>query len=113
MREALDFEGSTYVGLVPRILAGLPTTDMEPDWTSAVAARGLRIPGKFLLVYREAGGPVRITDDSVPLPFTVLDPRTGEVVATGRRRERADPVPDPGGGPRVYLCAEDGVHQPG
>lgn len=31
-REALGFEGSRYVGLISRILDGLPFTDMVPNW---------------------------------------------------------------------------------
>ncbi len=31
-REALDYEGSNYVGLVARILDGLPFADMQPNW---------------------------------------------------------------------------------
>ena len=40
-REALDFEGSTYVGCSAKILAGLPTTDMRPDWTRVISGRAL------------------------------------------------------------------------
>ena len=39
-REALDFEGSTYVGAVGRIMRRLPFLDMEPDWTRACWAAG-------------------------------------------------------------------------
>jgi hypothetical protein len=106
-REAVGFEGSTYVGLVPRILAGLPTTDMAPDWTRAISGRALAVPGRMLLIYRENGGPVPVFDDDVPLPYRIVDPRDGSVVATGKRDSPRDPLPDPGGEPRVYICLAD------
>ena len=103
-RAALDFEGSRYVGLVARILAGLPLLDMRPDWLSALATRGLTVPGRFLLCYRANGGDVSVRDDTVPLDYHVVDPRTGDVVAAGTRPTHADLIPDPGGAPRVYIA---------
>lgn len=103
-REAVDFEGSAYVGLISTILAGLPTTDMAPDWTKAIATRALGVPGRLFLVYREHGGRVPVFDATVPLGYRIVDPRDGSVVATGRRESPTDPLPDPGGEPRVYIC---------
>ena len=103
-REALDFEGSRYVGLVSRILAGLPTTDMEPNWRQAIAMRCLSVPGRLLLCYRADGGPISIVDDTVPRDYRIVDPRTGETVASGWHNGAGDGIPDPGGEPRVYIC---------
>jgi hypothetical protein len=104
-REALDFEGSRHVGLVSRILDGLPLTDMRPDWQSALAPRGLSVPGVLYLCYAEEGGPLFITDPAnVQLAYRVVDPRTGETVREGVRAGDGDPVPDEGGAPRVYIC---------
>jgi len=58
----------------------------------------------LFIVYREQGGPVPVFDDTVPLGYRIVDPRDGSVVATGRRRSPTDPLPDPGGAPRVYIC---------
>jgi hypothetical protein len=52
-REALNFEGSRYVGLVARILDGYPFTDMAPNWEATLGRRGLLVPGKFFLCYSE------------------------------------------------------------
>jgi hypothetical protein len=103
-REALGFEGSTYVGLVSTILGGLPTTDMVPNWALGICPRFLQAPSGLVLAYQENGGDLRITDPDVPLEYRVVDPRTGDTVATGRRRAVTDPIPDPGGAPRIYLC---------
>ncbi|WP_369051905.1 apiosidase-like domain-containing protein [Kineococcus terrestris] len=104
-REALDFEGSTYVGLVGRILDGLPLTGARPDWTRTLHPRGLLVPGVLFLTYLAEGGDLRVLDGAdVPRAYRVLDPRTGEVVAEGVREHDDSPVPDPGGAPRVYVC---------
>jgi hypothetical protein len=107
-REALDFEGSRYVGLVGRILDGLPITGARPDWQHALHPRGLLVPGVLFLTYAADGGELRIMDGTgIPRRYRVLDPRTGEVVASGERESPDAPVPDPGGAPRVYICCAD------
>jgi len=45
-----------------------------------------------------------VFDDTVPLNYTIVDPRDGSVVATGRRDTPGSPLPDAGGAPRVYIC---------
>jgi hypothetical protein len=106
-REAIDFEGSTYVGLLGKILDGLPTTDLEPDWTRVISGRALSGADGMLIVYREHGGNVPVFDETVPLNYRIVDPRDGSVVATGMRDSPSDVLPDPGGAPRVYLCLPD------
>jgi hypothetical protein len=103
-REALDFEGSTYVGMVSKILAGLPFVDMQPNWRLAISMRALSVPGRFFLCYRENGGHVTIVDDDVPRDYRVIDPRTAKVVATGTLQNTRDSIPDLGGEPRLYIC---------
>ena len=102
-RAALDFEGAAYVGLVGRIMRGLPFLDMAPDWTHTLGGRGLSVPGELVLLYREGGRMLVLTDPDLPPHLTVFDPRTGEVV-----EERVlDPVPqllpNEGGEPRVFV----------
>lgn len=104
-REALDFPGSTAVGLIGRILAGLPLTDMVPAWPIVLAPRGLWVAGKLYIGYSATGGPLLlVSDEPVPLAYRVVDPRTGAVVDQGRRAHYNDVIPDAGGEPRVYLC---------
>ncbi|MEU5027517.1 DUF4038 domain-containing protein [Streptomyces milbemycinicus] len=107
-REALDFEGSRYVGLVGRILDGLPTTDMRPEWELAIAPRGLMDgAGTLYISYGEHGGPLRLvpaTAGAVPRSYRVIDPRTGETVSEGVRGADDLAIPDEGGAPRVYIC---------
>lgn len=107
-REALDFEGSRYVGLLGRILDGLPVTDLRPDWDAAMVARGLSAPdGTLYIAYCEHGGSLRISphgEARVPRGYRVVDPRTGKTVAEGVRRSDELTVPDGGGAPLVYIC---------
>jgi len=104
-REALDYEGSLYVGLVARILDGLPTVDMAPNWQVSFGRRGLLSPGVLYVGYLEEGGPMRIFDgEYIPLPYRVYDPRTGEVVAKGVRATINELIPADDGGPQVYIC---------
>ncbi|MEU3143275.1 DUF4038 domain-containing protein [Streptomyces sp. NPDC006999] len=106
-REALDFEGSRYVGLVGRILDGLPTTDMRPDWEISKSPRGLLSPGVLFIAYCERGGRLGIRDltgTQVPRAYRVIDPRTGETTGRGVRTGDTDDIPDEGGAPRVYIC---------
>lgn len=82
--EAFDFEGSRYVGLVGRILDGLPTTAMRPNWESVTAPRGLSVPGRLHLIYIEGRCRLRFAQAATLLPFyTIADPRYGRVLCRG------------------------------
>jgi hypothetical protein len=107
-REALDFEGSRYVGLISRILDGLPLTDMAPNWEVTLGRRGLLVPHKLYVGYTEEGGPLMMFGDQVPLNYRVVDPRNGKVVREGKRSSPDEWIPDEGGSPRVYICCEEG-----
>lgn len=73
-REALDYEGSTCVGLVGKILQDLPTTDMEPDWETFINPYGLRVPGQLNIVYQQYGGHLRMVQDrDTPADYRIID----------------------------------------
>jgi hypothetical protein len=104
-REALDFEGSNYVGLVPRILEGLPTTDMVPNWQVTLGRRGLLVPGVLFIAYKENGGGLEIVaKNEVPLPYRIIDPRNGQILKQGIRASSSEWIQDDSGSPRVYIC---------
>lgn len=107
-REALDFEGSRYVGLISRILEGLPITDMAPNWQVTLGRRGLLVPGTLYIGYADEGGPLMMFGEQVPLHYRVVDPRTGEVLSEGARTSADERISDEGGGPRVYICYDEG-----
>jgi len=106
-REALDFEGSNYPGVLNRVLHGLPFTGARPSWSQTANPRNLLVPGVFFLAYAHDGGNLRIAfPESVPRNHRVVDPRTGEVLARGVLGED-DTVPDAGGAPRVFVFCDD------
>lgn len=111
-REALSFEGSRYVGLISRIFDGLDFDGMAPNWWFTYGGRGLEVPGKLYVLYRENAGDLAICDPRCPRNYRVLDPRTGETLATGRvpevRSDQPAPmIPLPGEGPRVLIFTAD------
>jgi hypothetical protein len=103
-REAIDFEGAQYVGLLTRILEGLPFTDMIPNWQATLGRRGLLVPNKLFICYAEEGGPLMLFGEQVPRRYRVIDPRTGAVVREGLRASADEWIADEGGAPRVYIC---------
>ena len=107
-REALEFEGSRYVGLVGKILDGLPTTDLVPCWDVSLGTRGLLDPGVLYLGYLENGGPVLFLDSEgrVPSRYWLVDPRDGSVVASGSCPGDGGTIADSGGAPRLLICSE-------
>ncbi len=83
-RDALDFEGARYVGLVSRILEGLPTTDMTPHWEAAICERGLSVPGLLHILYVESARLVPLMAAHIlPRYYLLVDPRSGEDLDTG------------------------------
>jgi hypothetical protein len=102
-RDALDYPGSSYVGLVGRILDGLPTTDMRPDYTT-FHPRGLRAGDTLAIVYQEYGGPLPPPKlgDWLPHRYRIVDPRTGETVGAGQWAG-GQQIIDSGLGPRVVI----------
>ena len=111
-REALDFEGSRYVGLLGRILDGLPTTDMRPDWESVIAPRGLTVPDLLHIVYLEGPRRIRVAESAgPPRCYTVIDPRDGVVVARGECVPGSDlpqALPD---GPSVIIFTREALRR--
>ncbi|WP_369262625.1 hypothetical protein [Streptomyces sp. R35] len=97
------------MGLVGRILDGLPTTDMGPNRELGLAHRGLtNDPARLYIACREHGGSMWLHPHVAPVPhaYRVVDPQTGETVAEGRWEDGKPLIPDPGGAPRVHICFE-------
>jgi hypothetical protein len=113
-REALDFEGSRYPGIVAQIFDGLPFAEMQPNWTYTYGRRGLAVPGKFFVLYLPEGGTTGITSFEVPRAYRIYDPRSGTEVGKGRLPDQA-PVQFNSGSPSeprvvVFSAAMVEVH---
>ena len=87
-REALDFEGSKYPGLVAKILDGLPIEGMQPNWTCTYGRRGLLVPKELFVLYLSKGGSTGILSRDVPRSYRIFDPTNGQVVGEGRLPDR-------------------------
>ena len=98
-RDALDLEGSTYVGAIARAFRGFDTTDMERRWDLAEGNRPLLAkPGAFYVAYLSEGGDITIPTAPAGLPFYWFDARAGEfrgegIVAAGGRFRAPDDRP--------------------
>ncbi len=106
-REALEFEGSRYVGLVGKILHGLPTTNLKPSWDLCLTTRGLIDPGVLFVGYAEHGSRWDIRDPNhhVPNDYWLIDPRNGSMVMSGRLPPGGGEIDDDSTEPRVLLCS--------
>jgi hypothetical protein len=49
-----------------------------------------------------------IYGDEVPRRYRVVEPRTGAVLREGTRAAAEETIPDDGGGPRAYICCDEG-----
>ncbi len=102
-RQALDFEGSNYVGLMSRILDGLPLHGIHPDHTTTYGRRAVFAPNQLLIVYLESGGNHQVIRDDIPDRYRVYDLKTGEVTLTGSISESGRTIRDTGDGPRAVI----------
>jgi hypothetical protein len=103
-REALDFEGSRYVGLISRVLGDLDLDGMRPNWWFTYGGRGLEVPGKYYILYRETGIGFAICDARCPRTYRVIDPKTGEELSRGELPEKLPgQVNLDGKGPKVVV----------
>ena len=110
-REAIDFEGSTYVGLVSKILDGLPFADMVPNWQASLTSRGLSVLGQLYIAYNEEGGSLILLlaeTEQVPHRYRIVDPRTGAVVGQGQRDagQERQIIPADSGTPLLFIFSE-------
>ncbi len=98
-RDALDLEGSAYVGAIARAFHGFDTTDMERRWDLAAGNRPLLArPGSFYVAYLADGGDITIPSAPAGLPFRWFDARAGQfrgegIVPAGGRFEAPDRNP--------------------
>ncbi len=83
-KEALAFEGSTYVGNVGKILSQFNTTGAEPTNRIAPSRRSLWNPGKLLVVYISNGTkPWFPGYDDLPELYRIYNPKSAELVNEG------------------------------
>ena len=74
--DAIEFEGSRYVGFVGRALTGYDIADMTllPD----VGPQAVGKPGELYIVYLPEGGSTTLVGLDRDLPYRWFDPRSGQ-----------------------------------
>jgi hypothetical protein len=77
-QEAMQMKGSTYVGLVGKILEGIDMTDLEKRWDLAQGKPLLAKEGRLYISYLNKGGEISIKGVPDDLNYSWVDPRTGE-----------------------------------
>jgi len=83
-REALEQEGSKYVGLVSKAFDGFDFADMERRWDLTEDNKPmLAKEGVFYISYLNNGGSVKIRNVPAGMPFIWFNPETGETAAGG------------------------------
>lgn len=111
-RDALDFEGANYIGVIAKLFDDLPFTDMRPNWTYTYGRRALCVPDELFIVYLPTGGYVKFVDPRVPRHYRVVDPRTGNMLHSGEleNKERELRLPEPS--PVVVICTRSPIKPP-
>ena len=102
-REAIDFEGSRYVGYISEALHGLPMAGMEPRSDLSGGHPLLAVEGVFYLAYLPTGGSIQIEGIAAGLKWRWFNPMTGKVVLSGVCNGAPAPFSSPGPGPWVLL----------
>lgn len=78
---ALDLEGSTYVGLLGKILEPYNLTDIEKDWEAAGGKPLLRKGSDLFISYLNEGGSITIEAEfSSTHTYKWMDPKTGRLL---------------------------------
>ncbi len=78
-RDALDLEGSRYVGAIASAFEGLDVTDIERRWDLAEGGAPLLAkPGALYVAYMPEGGTITIPTAPEGLPTRWFDPKQGE-----------------------------------
>ncbi len=75
--EAMQMDGSKYVGLVGKILNGLDIADIEKRWDLANGKPLLIKKGQLYISYLKVGGEITIQNLPDNLNYSWIDPKTG------------------------------------
>ncbi|MDO6436087.1 DUF4038 domain-containing protein [Cyclobacterium sp. 1_MG-2023] len=76
-KEALDLEGSRYVGYLAKALEGMPFTDMEKRKDLAGGKPCLAKSGEFYVSYLKKGGDITLSELTPEMPYQWFNPKTG------------------------------------
>ena len=103
-KEALHLEGSTYVGLIGKILGNIDMSRIEKRWDLADGKPLLADEGRLYLTYFQKGGAVTIKNLPKNLNYSWINPKTGIPKLKGIASENTFKAPDES--PWVLLIRE-------
>ena len=84
-RDALQFEGGSYVAAISRAFKGFDFTDMERRWDLTEGNKPLLAKEKsFYISYMQNGGEIRISNVPEGLPYYWFDPVKGQFEGDGK-----------------------------
>jgi hypothetical protein len=83
-KEAIELEGSRYVGFVARAFDGFDFSDMEKRWDLADGKPLLAKEGKFYIAYLGEGDEITIKNVPAELSYYWFYPKTGEMKPGGK-----------------------------
>jgi len=105
-REALDLEGSRYVGYVARALKGMPITDIEKRSDLAGGKPCLAKPGEIYVSYLDSEGDISLSELKPGMPFRWFNPKTGEFAEEGQTESATQTFSAPNAAPWVLLVGQ-------
>ncbi len=82
-REAINMEGSKYVGLVGKILGNIDLTDIERRWDLAGGNPLLAKENERYISYLTEGGTIDISSLPQNLAYRWVNPKTGDIFKKG------------------------------
>ncbi|MBR9775893.1 MAG: DUF4038 domain-containing protein [Cytophagales bacterium] len=105
-REALNLEGSRYVGFVARALEGMPFTDMEKRADLAGGKHCLAKAGQFYVSYLNEGGEITLSELTPEMPYQWFNPKTGAFLPEASVTETIQTFTAPDNEPWVLLVGQ-------
>lgn len=104
--DAMDLEGSKYIGYIRKAFVGFDFSDMERRWDLADNNRPLLAKeGKFYVSYLEKGESIKIKNLKEGLSYFWFNPRSGTFAEEGKTSREGSFQP-PDGHPWVLLIGD-------
>ena len=105
-KEALDLEGSRYVGYLATALEGMPFTDMEKRPDLAGGKPCLALFGQFYVSYLNEGGEITLSELTTDLPYRLFNPKTGAFLEEAKVTKTVQTFTAPDNEPWVLLVGQ-------
>ncbi|MFK7813584.1 MAG: DUF4038 domain-containing protein [Maribacter sp.] len=93
-KEAMQMEGSKYVGIIGKILKGLDLSDIEKQWDLANNKPLLAKEGELYISYLNSGGEIEIENLNDALNYSWINPKTGNIKQLGKVTSNKLKAPD-------------------